>query len=585
MPNPTGIRQPIIYTNKARCRDCYRCLRACPVKAIKIENNQASIEENLCIACGTCIRECPQKAKTYRHDTESVFERLEGKDKVVLSLAPSILSLFSQWELMRLPSACRALGFDYVGLTSVGAQATAWFTAQHIQKNPDQLTICSACPAVVNWIEHYHPQFVPALVPVLSPMIAHAKHLKTRLGSQTTVVFAGPCIAKKAEAERDSVVGYVDFVLTFEELISMLEAKNIALSECEDSSFDDPDLTDARYFPLAGGLFQTAGISTDLLDDRYVALSGFQSLDAFLSSQNLASRMVIEPLFCTEGCVNGPAFPSTHTFFERKNQLLNAIKKSPSHQVSPNAIQFQTEDKAFYQTSFLPQDVSIHETEFTPEAIQTVLTQTGKLTPEDQLNCGACGYTSCHDKAIAVLRHMAEPQMCIPYMRKLAEKRTDLIIETSPNGIVILDKQLEVVGINPAFKSFFNCTDAVIGKKIATIIDPEPFEKLTSGQLAIVDETVSYPESKMICHLLCYALPQENQFVGIFVNMTHLRNTQAEITTIKTKTIERSLELLDHQISMAQKIAKLLGENTAIGEELVQNLLKLSEPAPNQDAL
>ncbi|HNY13787.1 MAG TPA: [Fe-Fe] hydrogenase large subunit C-terminal domain-containing protein, partial [Candidatus Wallbacteria bacterium] len=252
----------IIYTSKARCRDCYRCLRQCPVKAIRMSNGQAVVDDERCISCGTCVLECPQKAKAVRNDTGRAASLIASGATVALSVAPSFAAVFPGWMQKRLVSAVRKLGFRYVAETSIGAEITAKLTADELKSRSGRPLICSACPAVVSYIEKYKHDMVKNIATVVSPMIAHAKLIKNKLGSDAKVVFAGPCIAKKSEAQRPEYEGIVDVVLTFAELSEWLAQENVNLSECEESGFDDTPRSAARFFPLAGGLARTAMLET-----------------------------------------------------------------------------------------------------------------------------------------------------------------------------------------------------------------------------------------------------------------------------------------------------------------------------------
>ena len=272
----------VIYTNKAQCRDCYRCVRVCPVKAIRMHEGQAAVVEERCIRCGTCVRECPQKAKSVRNDLVRAIALLASGVRVAVSVAPSFASVFSGWRQQRLPSALRRLGFCHVGETAVGAYQVACQTAAIAAARPDFSMICSACPAVARYVELYRPALVPNLAPVVSPMLAHAEHLKKRLGKDIKVVFIGPCVAKKAEAERPEHDGLVDVVLTFDELAEWLQREGIDLSACEESSFDEEPRGDARLFPLEGGCVRTAGWTTDLLAGDVVVASGYEEVGTAL---------------------------------------------------------------------------------------------------------------------------------------------------------------------------------------------------------------------------------------------------------------------------------------------------------------
>jgi len=534
-----------------------------------MRGEQAFVVEDRCIGCGTCIRECPQGAKSFRNDVEKAIRILSESKDVAASVAPSFAAVFSEWEQKRLASALRKLGFTYIAETAVGAYHVARETANYIKEHPNQSHICTACPAVVRLVERYHPNLIDNLVPVVSPMVAHAKMIKERLGSDAKVIFIGPCVAKKAEADKPINEGLVDCVLTFREIREWFERDNVHMAEMEESSFDDQPEGDARYFPLVGGGVHTAEMSTDVLSNEVVSISGYDEIaEVFNSLENTRQKRVIEPLFCPAGCINGPAIVVKKNIFERRSDLLNFAKNNAGKSPEKKAMEV-TLSTTFRADENLDADIS-------EEEIRKVLEKTGKTKPEDQLNCGACGYSSCREKAIAVIRGMAEVEMCIPYMKHLAERRTDRIIETSPNGIVILDERLNIISMNPAFKRFFMCSEAVIGKRISYLMDPDPFEKIASESDDHLELVVKHERYNIICHEILYPLREEHQFVGIFVNITNSQASQTKLNELRAKTIMQARELMEHQISMAQKIGQFLGESTAQGEALVENLMQLA---------
>ncbi|MEN6498611.1 MAG: [Fe-Fe] hydrogenase large subunit C-terminal domain-containing protein, partial [Thermoguttaceae bacterium] len=434
---------------------------------------------------------------------------------------------------------------------------------------PEYSMSCSACPAVVRYIELYRPELTPNLAPVVSPMIAHAKHIHEELGDDVKVVFIGPCIAKKAEAERTEHDGLIDTVLTFDELVEWFQREGIDLTACEESSFDEEPEGDARLFPLEGGCVRTAGWTTDLLAGDVIVASGFDEVGTALNGLGEAgSPRVVEPLFCPQGCINGPAMGIARNVFVRRSDVLEYASSYPIRPPGPGRYPQLT-------TKFR---VSLEkEPEITEDQIRRVLEMTGKAREEDQLNCGACGYANCREKAIAVIRGLAEPEMCIPHMKRLAEQRVDRIIETSPNGIVILDEHLRILNMNPAFRRFFMCSDAIYGQPISYLMDPEPFERLASGQETTVEATVEHKRYNLACHQIIYPLREERQYVGIFVNVTHTRTSQQKLDNLRAQTILQARELLQHQLQMAEQIARFLGDSTARGEDLVEKLMLLTE--------
>ena len=568
--NKTYEKSPVVFTNKAKCRDCNRCVRVCPVYAIKIKDGQANVVPERCIACGTCITECPQGAKSFLGNVEKVLNFIDNNENLFASIAPSFVAYFSPWEQSRIASTLRKIGFKWVSETAIGASYVAKESEEYIKSNPESSHITTACPAIVNYIEIYRHEFVNDLVPVVSPMIAHARLLKKQHGFSSKVVFIGPCIAKKDEAQRPEYAGLVDAVLTFSELRELIDRKYIKLSECEESLFDEFPDENSRLFPIEGGLLRTAGIETDILNSKSIAISGFSRFNDAIDTldENKSMHLTIEPLFCEYGCINGPDIRHKKSYFLSRHKIL-AYNNLMQNNITQISEKIKLNGK--YNCRQNP------KTEYTVEQINEVFRKSGKLNPEDQQNCGACGYKNCTEKAIAVLEGLAEPEMCIPYMKRLAERKNDLILQTDPNGIVILNNDLEIIQINKAFEKMFSCSETILGRKISYLLDPEPFEVLVSGIETEIHQKVKYPNYNLICHQIVYKLEQENQFVGIFVNITDSENSEAKLKNIKTDTILQAEELIDHQVKMAQELVRFLGENTAKGEALLTRLINAIE--------
>lgn len=557
----------VVFTNKARCKDCYRCIRICPVDAIGIRDGQAYVDEERCISCGTCIRECPQGAKNFRRDLDGVRDLLASGRPVAVSLAPSFAAIFEPWQIRRVPSALRRLGFKHVSETAVGAYPVAKRTAEWAAERSESASIATACPAVVNYIERYRVDLVDSLVAVCSPMVAHARMLKEKLGPETAVVFVGPCVAKKQEA-RDKSDGLVDYALTFTELLDWFAQEQIDLSVLEESDFDMTPEGWARSFPLAGGSLETASLDTSLLSADILSVTGAEEIrDVLDSLAGRRERLLIEPLFCGQGCVNGPAMPDNATVHQRRRALLRyALDGRQAAGQSNGSLDLTAR---FCGRPLPPHDV-------TEEQIRQVYAQTGKENEEDRLNCGACGYASCREQAIAVVRSMAEAEMCVPHMRRLAEQRTDRIIETSPNGIVILDEHLCILHVNPSFKRMFMCSEAVYGKPISYLMDPEPFEQIAAGRRDLTEVTAEHAKYNLVCHQIVYALREERQYVGVFVNLTSSLMNQKQLDALRAHTVQQAQDLLTHQIEIAGRIAQFLGESSAQGEKLLDNLVRLA---------
>ncbi len=564
----------VVFTNRARCRDCCRCIRVCPVEAIGIREGQAYVDERRCISCGTCIRQCPQNAKSYRKDLADVMEMVRSH-QVAVTLAPSYACLFEKWNIRRVPSALRKLGFCYVAETASGAAWVADKTAEYVRDNPNRLSITTACPAVVQYIIRYRPSVLENLVPVVSPMIAHARALKAKLGSRTKVVFVSPCVAKKAEAQSDPEHA-VDAVLTFTELLEWFELAHINLSDFEESAFDEMPPKMARLFPLEGGSLKAASLPAEYCQAQSVTVSGFESIcDALDGFTSIQGGCVLEPLFCGQGCINGPVIGCETSLFDRKRRMLEHLKESDDGSVIRPAVELK---QTFADNQLKEEDLS-------EEQIRHVLEKTGKENPQDQLNCGACGYQTCRRQAVAVLRQMAEPEMCVSYVRRIAEQRTDRIIETSPNGIIILDNRLTILHMNSSFKRLFMCTESACGKTISYLMDPEPFQNVAVGQQELAEAAVHHKKYNLFCHQIIYALRPESQIVGVFVNLTRTVSDKRKYNQLRTQTIQQARNLIQRQVEMAGKIAEYLGQSTAESEKLLVNLMQIAQDEPAQNKL
>lgn len=575
MPN-----QGIITTNKARCRDCYRCVRVCPVKAIRLSDGQAQVDPERCIICGTCVRECPQQAKQVRCDLAQVRDLIQGGGQIIASVAPSYVAAFSDYGGGLFPALLKKLGFTMVTETAVGAEFVARDTARLIEEEP-QPHVSSACPAIVNLIAQYHTWALDKITPIVSPMIAHARYLKQKYGEGTKVVFIGPCAAKKGEAEQPDLLGIVDAVLTFDELRMWIDAETIKKDQLRSVDMDDIPAAHGRLFPLEGGMAKAASMRPDLLRQDFAVVSGHEEVNEMLENlKNGSTIRLFEALLCPSGCINGACFGDGRDVFHRRNRILQHEKRSQKKAT-------EAQITAAMQDVDLRRTLSAHPIqlpEFSDHAIRDVMAKTGKLTPEDELNCGACGYGSCRDNAIAVLAGMAEGTMCIPWMRKVAERKALQIIEASPNGIVIIDTGLRIRQFNPAFAKIFSCTSGIIGKPLSTLMDPEDFEKVLAHAVdRITNKSVSYPNYHVSGSMNIYRLEDEDLVVGILANVNKSTEGLSRLDQIRDETLENAQQVIEKQMRMAQEIAGILGETTSETRVLLHkltSLMKESEDVP-----
>ncbi len=552
----------VIQTNLANCVDCYKCVRVCPVKAIKVTEGQARIEPALCVECGSCVRVCPQGAKVGITTLQTVKDLIENNEKVACSIAPSFASLFGPETVKKVPTALRKLGFSYIGETAEGAEHISHAAMQVLEPG----TVFTACPALVSYVEKYKTEYLPYLSPVVSPLIGHAKIMKKRLGDDVKVVFIGPCIAKKQEIRRPEYKGLVSEAITFWELFNWLEEEHIVVEELEESSFDgEGDFKTARMFPLQGGMLNTCGLNDSLCQQNILHISGFAEIKELFDLPHDEWQFdAVEPLFCKGGCIGGPAYGSTNNFYGRKKALLEYVDNSEQYGYT------NYYEDIDLSTFFYKRDTNRSINDVSEEDIEMIFKMTGKENKEDRLDCGACGYYNCRDKAAAIYLGLAEASMCMPMMRKKAEKMADKILDASPNAIVIVDETLSITKMNNAFHKMFMCSDKVLGREISYIIDDENFSK--ASETNAVSEGVKNKYGVLYHE---YVFRIENEIVGIFSPVKQDLD-EDRIEELKRRESIKYLEtLLSNQIDFAKKLTGALGSYSAENEDFLNKLLAL----------
>lgn len=562
----------VITTNLARCRDCYRCVRICPVKAVRVQNGQAQIVPELCIACGSCVRECPQKAKVVRDDRPVIKAAMQEGRRVVASVAPSAPAYFGIEEFGQLRQALLEIGFTDAFETAFGAQMVGPAHREHVEHDREHWPIIgSSCPVVVNMVERYYPSLLTHLAPIVSPMVAHGRYLKQQAGNDALVVFIGPCIAKKEELRDPALAGAVDAALTFAELEEWLDADKVTIPEPTIALSPAPQ-TNARLFPVEGGLVGTAKMNTDMLSNSVIATSGIDAcrdvLDSICTGELTVS--LVELMACEGGCINGPVMSAKcGPSLARQKLLAYAARRQPQPLPSP-------EEQPVLERTFT--DRSIEMPEFSEERIREVMRQVDKYTPEDELNCGACGYPSCRDKAIATLRGMAEVTMCIPYMRRRADSLRQLVMDVTPNAVIIVDKNLRILDMSPSAQRMFERSlTSVLGQPIHTVFPlASGFERVRDTGVPVMNELVQLHDN-LIVEQTVVPVEYQHMLMGIMRDVTEREQREAEMTHIRTETLARTQEVIRNQMRVAQEIAQLLGETTAETKMALTRLAKLLE--------
>jgi len=413
----------LVYTIKELCRTCYTCVRECPAKAIRIVGGQAEVIVERCIACGNCTKVCSQGAKVFLDTTDRVLKLIENEPKVAAIIAPSFPAEFFDVQDHRiLIGMVRAIGFKYVAEVSFGADLVAEKYKKLVNESKEYY-ISSDCPSIVNFIKLYHPALADQLAPIVSPMVAMSRVVREKYGNDTRIVFIGPCVAKKAESTE------VDEAITFTELRDILSQQGISASNTRPSDFDPPTGGRGAIFPVTRGLLQTANINDDAITGNIVAAEGRIGFQEALREfeAGLIKKQHVE-LLCCEGCIMGPGLSKNGKQYSRRALVSSYANMKIS---GMDTAEWQ---KAFDDYSYL--DLSIrHRSEdhrLEPAEISDVsdiLISMGKKTKKDQLDCGACGYETCVEHALAIKKGLAEVEMCLPYtIEKLHKSVKDLAL-------------------------------------------------------------------------------------------------------------------------------------------------------------
>ena len=548
----------VIGLKKANCKNCYKCVKVCPVKSIKVENEQATIIDRTCILCGTCLEECPQNAKTLASDLELVKGFLRQGEKVILSLAPSYFGSFDMESPQKLVGALKALGFYGVSETSEGA---AYVTAEYhrlMQENQMENIITTCCPSANRLIETYFPSLVPQMAPVVSPMIAHGRLLKKSFGPQTKVVFAGPCIAKIDEAGDIRHNNEIDAVLTFEDLANWMNENGELVEQAKPASFLNPSSRILRMYPVTDGILASLRNIGGTGDWKLLSVSGPQEcIDLCHSLERGDLRhCVIEINICKGACINGPAtVRDSVSRFSTKLKIEDyamedAEEYPPLPESIPMAMQFV--------------DRSVKEDIPDEATIRAILSKIGKESPEDELNCGSCGYPSCRAKAIAVYQNKAELGMCMPYMKERAESLSNYVLSETPNITMIVDSEMNIIEFNAAAEKAFHIRrHEALQICLYERIDSSDFQFVFESKQSIHEKRVQYKEYGLTTMQSIVYIAKENIAMGIFRDITSEVTLQENQYKLRVETMEMAQKVIDKQMVAAQQIASLLGETTA----------------------
>ena len=535
---------------KSNCKNCYKCIRSCPVKAIRFSGNQAHIIGNECILCGHCFVVCPQNAKEIVDGTEKARVLLQSGAPVYVSLAPSFVANYEGVGIESMRRALKKMGFADVEETAVGATIVKTEYERMLRDEQRDIIISSCCHSVNLLIQKYYPGCLEYLADVMSPMQAHCADIKKRHPEAKTV-FIGPCVAKKDEAEYYE--GLVDAVLTFEELTNWFRTEGV---ELEPETDDTPE-SRARFFPTTGGVLKT--MTQDAPGYTYVALDGVESCIAALKDieSGKIHKCFIEMSACVGSCIGGPVMEKYHRSSPVKDYVAVASyageRDFAVDQPAPMTLK-----KNFTMIQ--------HKLSQPSEAeIMSVLRQMGKFKPADELNCGTCGYNSCREKAIAVIHGKSEASMCLPNLLDKAESFSDTIVRNTPYGLIVLNENLEVQQVNRAARKIMNirASSDVLGEPVIRILDPTVFAGVMSTGRSVRDQRVYLAEYKKYVEQTVVYDPDSHLLVGIMRDITDDEAEREKKARINKQTVEVADTVVEKQMRIVQEIASLLGETAA----------------------
>ena len=534
---------------KSNCKNCYKCIRHCPVKAIRFSGNQAHIIGNECILCGHCFVVCPQNAKEIVDGTEKARVLLQSGDPVIVSLAPSFIANYDGVGIESMRDALKQLGFYDVEETAIGATIVKTEYERILREEARDIVITSCCHSINLLIQKYFPAELAYLADVMSPMQAHCMDIKRRYPNAKTV-FIGPCVAKKDEAEHYE--GIVDAVLTFEELTNWLKAERV---ELKNEMTQTPE-SRARFFPTTGGVLKT--MAQDMPGYTYMALDGVENcVEALKDIENgKIHKCFIEMSACVGSCIGGP--------------VMEKYRRSPV--LDYMAVANFAGERDFVVDQPHPISLKKHFMHIehklaqpSEEEIMAVLRQMGKFKASDELNCGSCGYNSCREKAIAICQGKAEISMCMPYLKDKAESFSDTIVKNTPNGLIVLNESLEVQQINTAARKIMNIRAAsdVLGEPVVRILDPSLFIFVKNSGRSVRDKRIYLAEYKRYVEQTVVYDKDSHMLIGILRDVTDEETEREKKESISRQTVEVADKVVEKQMRIVQEIASLLGETAA----------------------
>jgi len=556
-----------IYTERTECQDCFKCIRECPVKAIKVENACAAVIPDLCIMCGHCVEICPNGAKHVRDDLKRARLLLAEKEHVYASLAPSFVSEFPDIPAAAVVSALKKLGFSGVSETALGAERVSGSIARLLRDRTPRVMISTACPVVVNYIGKYSPNYANCLVSHVSPVIAHCQMLRETYGPSIGIVFFSPCIGKKGEADLNPDL--LNVALTFEDMRHWMIEEGLSF---ETGLKDPPDFVpysarEGALYPVDGGMMAGIKANCSIMEADCMAFSGVRNIKKAISGLNemrLSHPIFLELLACEGGCVNGPKASQRIATAWKRSQIID-YAKYPREEI-PRPLEAPRNE------GLAPSPVSVKE--YNDKIMKQALQAVGKYGPEDELNCGGCGYDNCREFAKALIDGKAEKVMCAAYMRKLAQKKANALMEKVPSAIVLVDDEIRIIECNlnfarilgPDVEKAFRMKPGLEGIFLREIA---PFHSLFKTVLEkdedLLNRDLRYKKS--VVHVDIFSIEKHRVVCGIFQDIT-------KPTIHKEAMIQKAQEVIKKNLATVQQIAYLLGENAAESEVILNSIIQ-----------
>lgn len=559
-----------IYTEKHECQDCYKCVRQCPVKAIQVRDAYATIVPEMCVYCGACVSICPNAAKHVRNDLPRARQLIKLPARVYVSLAPSWITEFPNIAAEQMVAALKRLGFTGVSETALGAQQVSAHVAKTLREEPGRILLSSACPTVVAYIQKHKPHLVGAITSLLSPLLAHCRMLRSHLGDNIVIVFIGPCIAKKVEA--DDHPDLLDLALTFEDLRIWLAAERIdpsTITTGVEDRFEPESAEEGALYPVDGGMIAGIRAHCGVDDGTFMSFSGLEAVENALDGlEEIHSQgLFLELLACEGGCINGPKVTRPGSTVAKRHRVLTTARFPEADQVPRlPAIDIRCPIEARPLSQELPSEARLGE----------VLRSIGKRSIMDELNCGGCGYDSCREFGKALIAKRAERAMCVSWMRQLAFKKANVLIHKMPSAVVIVDGDLNILECNEAFVAVVNqqypagSTAELEGMSLELLL---PFHHLFANVLKndmdILDRDIRFQDT--ILHLSIFSIDPHAVVGAILQDITRP-------SVQKEQVIRRAREVIQKNLATVQKIAYLLGENAAESEVTLNTIIESFSP-------